>query len=144
MHGPSPASESGCHRSCADCVVLGEEHGTSDNCKDELKEAGDKSAVDRADSAPVSPGSDEHEERVETDNSESGGHENGDGSQLRARFLAVHITIFRDIGHGFKQIGRELLVVPVQAAFYFNFDIPSISTESIIRGRRNLFIFFEI
>lgn len=92
-------------------VVLGEEESGGGGEDGELEDAHEESAVDRADSPSVSPGSDEHEEGVEADKTEEGAHESGEESHLGASGLAVDVTV---INHGdvvIEEVLVEVLVV---------------------------------
>ena len=80
-------------RASTDGIVLGEEEGTSGNSGGELEQADSEGHVDWADSPFVPPGTNEHEDGVESDKPVDCSHESGNRGQLRAVRLAVDVTI---------------------------------------------------
>ena len=91
----SPRHSLGCIKQWAstDSVILCEHEGADDTEDNELEQANEECAVDRADSPSVSPGSNEHEKRVEADKTVDDTHESSDKSQLGACPLAVDVTV---------------------------------------------------
>lgn len=104
-HSPSGiAWGSDRHRSAADVVVLGHKEDTGGDKDSELEQAGNECAVDGTDSPSVSPCSDEHKESVESNNAVGSTHKSSDERELRARLLAVHVTIFREVDLGLHEV----------------------------------------
>ena len=129
IHGPSEVIKSVCKRTGADVVVLGEHHRASDDSEDELNEARCQGAVHGAYSCSVSPCTYKHEERVKSDDFEGSAQNHSDYSELRATFLAVHVTVIGKIIEGLKEISGHLFVVPVEFTNNLQVNIPGTATE---------------
>ena len=132
VHGPSETIESVCQRSSANTVVPGEHHGSNDDVEDHLNEASNQGAVDGADSPSVSPGTDEHEERVKSDNSEGSSHEGCNYGELGATFLAIHVTVICKILKSLKELSCHFFVIVVDGTINLQLYVPSIATEGPI------------
>jgi len=110
VHAPSLVHRSGAHG-----VVLGEEEGSAGGKDSKLEDAHEQSAVDGADSPSVSPRANEHEQGVQTDQTEEGAHKGGEKGHLGALSLAVDVAI---VNHGdpvIKVVSVNILVVVVDA-----------------------------
>jgi len=73
--------------------VAAEEEGAGDDEDSELEDAGEQGAVHAADSVSVSPGTDEHNERVDNNDAEGGSVENGNDGETGAGCLAVDVAV---------------------------------------------------
>ena len=129
VHGPPEAGEGVGERAATDVVVLGEEHGAGDDGEDELEHASDEGAVDGADSPSVPPGTDEHEERVKSDDAEGGTHELSDDGETRAELLAVHVTVFLKVKERLLQVSSQLLLVPADLTTDSELNVPRVGAE---------------
>ena len=118
------------HRAGADRVVFCEEQGTNNDRKDKLDETGSGSANDRAESPSVSPDTNEHENCVQGNNAVGGSHQTGDKSELRARLLAVNVTVLNQINPVFQKVTVEVLITPVH--FTSDRDIGAIHVGFVV------------
>ena len=75
-------------RETAHCVVLGEQKRGGNNQHDQLQEEREEGAVERAESVPVEPNADEHDNGVGGDHSVGHAHDDGDDGELGALLLA--------------------------------------------------------
>ena len=104
------------HRAAADGVVLGEEKGSDDDRKDELAQAGGESADDRAESPSVSPGANEHEEGIKTNETVGEAHEASDHGEVGSGGLAVDVAILDQINVVSEEISVKILISPVHVS----------------------------
>ena len=111
VHAPSLVHRSGAHG-----VVLREQEGGAGGKDGKLEDAHEQSAVDRADSPSVSPCADEHEQGVQTDQTEEGAHEGGKEGHLGALSLAVDVAIVNHVEPVLEVVSVNVLVVVVDAA----------------------------
>ena len=129
VHGPPEANEGVGERAHANVVVLAEQHRGGHNLQNELAQARDERAVDGAHSSAEPPGANEHEERVQSNYTIGGSHEDSDDGEGGATLLAVHITVFGKVHLSCEEIVGKLVIGPVDSASNLNFDIPSLVTE---------------
>ena len=92
-HCPRHACGSVGQRASTDSVILCEHKGTNDTEDNELEEANEECAVDGADSPSVSPGSNEHEKCVDSDEAVDDAHQSCDEGKLGACLLTVDVTV---------------------------------------------------
>ena len=52
----------------------------------------------------------------------------GNGSYLGALLLAVHVAIVSEVLFGLHEVGRDLLIVPVDIASDIKLNVPSVGT----------------
>ena len=123
-HMPRHALGGISERARADSIILCE-HKSTDNTEDnELEEADAESAVDGADSPSVSPGSNEHEKRVEADETVDNTHEGRDKSELRACLLAVDVTVIHHFNIILYEVLVEVLIAHFDISSDFNVKVP--------------------
>ena len=94
-----------------------------------MAKARNESAVDRADSSAVSPGANEHEKRVQGNDTVRGSHQDGDDCEGRTTLLAVHVTVGREVDNGLSEILTQLAISPVEVACNSDVDVPRVTTE---------------
>ena len=97
-----------------------------------FEEANEESAVDRADSPSVSPGANEHEKRVEADETVDNTHEGSDQSQLRACFLAVNVAVINQLNIILEEVFVEAFIA--YSDISGNCDVNVVSTLSLLTG----------
>ena len=119
-------------RTSTDSIILCEHKGTNDDEDNELEEANEESAVDRADSPSVSPGANEHEKRVEADKTVDNTHEGSDQSQLRACFLAVNVAVINQLNIILEEVFEEAFIA--YSDISGNCDVNVVSTLSLLTG----------
>lgn len=115
------------HGATADGVVLGEHEDSGGDQDSELEEAGEEGAVDGAHSHSPSPGSDEHEEGVEANDTVGSAHEDASDGETGTSLLAVIVTVLPEIDLSLEEAKGDILVVDVEASVNFKVSLEASS-----------------